>query len=153
MKKLCAAAWLLAALAITVDAYAADPTPSASRVTPSSLLVIDQNRSTVVERIVNEWGDRLAISGAQVTRAQLREMLFAMRADQLLAASLAGSITGLRDVLAHAVGGATAGTPRLTPVKALGDGGDDLVYTPINPCRIVDTRLGNICKTPCNFAI
>src|SRR5204862_7198065 len=30
----------------------------------------------------------------------------------------------------------------LVHTKALGDTTDDLVYTPINPCRIVDTRLG-----------
>ena len=75
MKKLCAVAWLIATLVITIDAYAAEPASSASQVAPSSLFVIDQHRSTVVERIVNEWGDRLAISGAQVTREQLRDLL------------------------------------------------------------------------------
>src|SRR5947207_2261024 len=68
---------------------------------PSPLLATDQHRATVVEWIVGEWGDKLVISRAGVNRAQLQEMLFAMRADQLLAASLAGSIEGLRDVLAH----------------------------------------------------
>src|SRR5439155_750755 len=35
-----------------------------SRIQPSALLSIDQNRSTVVDRIVGEWGDRLAASSA-----------------------------------------------------------------------------------------
>ena len=65
MNKFCAAACLLVTLAITVDGYAADPTSMESRIAPSSLLVIDQHRTTVMERIVNEWGDKLAISGAQ----------------------------------------------------------------------------------------
>jgi hypothetical protein len=64
------------------------------------LLAIDQHRATVVERIVVEWGDKLAGAQGGVTREQLREMLLAMRADQLLAASLAGSISGLRVVRA-----------------------------------------------------
>src|SRR5947208_3726302 len=140
MNKFCAAACLLVTLAITVDGYAADPTSMESRIAPSSLLVIDQHRTTVMERIVNEWGDKLAISGAQVTREQLREMLFAMRADQLLAASLAGSINGLRDVLATALIASTAQKPGLLQTKALGDSADDVVYTPVTPCRLVETR-------------
>jgi len=88
---------------MSVDAHAAGPTSALPRVTPSPLFVIDQHRATVVERIVNDWGDRLLVSGAGVTHDQLREMLFAMRADRLLAASLAGSINGLRDVLGNAL--------------------------------------------------
>ena len=99
---------------------------------PSPLLAIDQHRATVVERVMVEWGDKLAASGAGVTHEQLREMLFAMRADQLLAASLAGSISGLRDVLAHALTASAAVKPGLLQTKALGDLTDDLVYT---PCR------------------
>jgi endosialidase-like protein len=75
-----------------------------------------------------------------VNREQLREMLFAMRADQLLAASLAGSLTGLRDVLAHSLTLATTAKPNLHQVKALGDSADDVVYTPVTPCRLVETR-------------
>ena len=67
-------------------------------------------------------------------------MLFAMRADQLLAASLAGSINGLRDVLATALIASTAQKPGLLQAKALGDSADDVVYTPVTPCRLVETR-------------
>src|SRR5262249_35564447 len=64
-----------------------------------------------------------------------------LRADQLLAASLAGTLDGLRNVLAIAV--ATSSSPmREVATKALGDPIDDLVYTPVTPCRIVDTRSG-----------
>ena len=44
----------------------------------------------------------------------------------------------MRDVVADAL----TATPRRPQTKALGDSTNDLVYTPINPCRIVDTRLG-----------
>src|SRR5439155_24978290 len=101
----------------------------------SALLAIDQHRATVVERIVKERGDELAATGAGLSGEQLREMLFAMRADQLLAASLAGSIDGLRDVLAHALTPTESTNARLFPAKALGDSGDDVVYTPVTPCR------------------
>src|SRR5205814_9355373 len=103
MRKCCVVPCLFAALAVAVDAVVAQVGLSPIRVEPSSLFVIDQHRTTVVERIVNEWGDRLAISGVEVTREQLREILFVMRADQLLAARLAGSVTGSRDVLAIAL--------------------------------------------------
>ena len=75
MRKCCVVPCLFAALAVAVDAVVAQVGLSPIRVEPSSLFVIDQHRTTVVERIVNEWGDRLAISGAQVTREQLKVLL------------------------------------------------------------------------------
>jgi hypothetical protein len=104
------------------------------------LWAIDQHRTTVVERIVNDWGDKLAAISAGVSREQLREMLFAMRADQLLAVSLAGSLTGLRDVLAQTLTETPTAKPLSFPSKALGDATSDVVYTPVTPCRLVETR-------------
>ena len=46
-----------------------------------------------------QWGEALAYSGAGVSRPQLREMLMGLRADHLLAASLAGNVDGLRSEL------------------------------------------------------
>ena len=109
---------------------------------PSPLLSIDQNRATVVERIVAQWGDPLANSGAGLTKPQLQTLLAGLRSDQLLAASLAGSLDGLRDVVAKALTATTTPiAPGLIHTKALGDPADDLVYTPVVPCRIVDTRV------------
>ena len=118
----------------------AESTAQSPHITPSPLLAIDQHRATVVERIDAAWGEALAYSGAGVSRSQLREMLMGLRADQLLAASLAGSLTGLRDVLAQSVTASTAAKPTLFQTKALGDAADDLVYTPVSPCRLFDTR-------------
>src|ERR1700737_262508 len=115
----------------------------AQHVVPSALLTIDQNRTTVVDRIVGEWGDRLASSNAGLSRAQLREILNGLRADHLLAASLAGNAEGLRNVVAGALVHTDAAvSPGLMHTKSLGDTGDDLVYTPVVPCRILDTRNG-----------
>jgi Chaperone of endosialidase len=115
----------------------------AQHIAPSALLTIDQNRATVVERIVGEWGDRLASSNVGIASAQLRQILSGLRSDHLLAASLAGSVEGLRDVVSGALVRTDVAVSRsLVHTKSLGDTTDDLVYTPVVPCRIVDTRLG-----------
>jgi len=108
---------------------------------PDSLLAVDQNRPTVIERIVAEWGVELAQSGAGIDQSRLRLMLESLRADHLLAASLAGSLSGLRDVLANAATAtAVVAKPGLVQAKTLGDAAADVVYTPVTPCRLVDTR-------------
>src|SRR5215471_5157078 len=112
----------------------------AQKIIPSPLLVIDQNRSTVVERIVGQRGDALYASNAGIGADDLRQMLSGMRSDQLLAASLAGTLDGLRDVVAKALIAPGEALPSLARNKALGDSSDDLVYTPVVPCRILDTR-------------
>ncbi|MFO1305935.1 MAG: hypothetical protein U1F54_19595 [Burkholderiales bacterium] len=102
---------------------------------PNALLAIDQNRSVVVDRIVATYGARLEQSGAGVTQDQLRTMLQGLRADELLAASLAGSLSDLRGILESAVSRMT--TPSRITAKAAGSGD---VYVPVTPCRLVDTR-------------
>src|SRR5438552_9250132 len=77
---------------------------------------------------------RLQRTRALILRNQ-RRAANRQRSDHLLAASLIGSLQGLRDVLANAL---TAHAKVQT--KALGDAGDDVVYTPVTPCRLVDTR-------------
>src|SRR5438874_3601198 len=129
----------LVVILATLIAFAA----SAQHIVPSALLTLDQNRATVVERIVGEWGERLARSNAGVSTPQLREILNGLRSDHLLAASLAGSVEGLRDVVSGALVRTDAAvSPTLMHTKALGDVTDDLVYTPVVPCRIVDTGSG-----------
>ncbi|MFO1303335.1 MAG: tail fiber domain-containing protein [Burkholderiales bacterium] len=107
---------------------------------PSPLLAIDRNREAVVERIVAQWGDALARAGAGITAEHLREMLLGMRADQLFAASLVGSLEGLRNVIAAALVSESEVKPSLLQAKALGDGNQDVVYVPVTPCRLVETR-------------
>ncbi len=119
-------------------ATGASPT-SATELKADALLSIDRNRATVIERIVGEWGAPLEQSNAGIDAAQLRGMLESLRADHLLAASLAGSLAGLRDVLALVVSSdATHRTAK--QIQALGDASQDLVYTPVAPCRLFDTR-------------
>jgi len=105
----------------------------------NALLAIDQHRSTVIDRIVTQWGGELAQSNAGVSPEQLRTMLGGLRADILLAASLAGTIAGLRNVLATSIARTPAGNA-LMRAKALGDFADDVIYTPVTPCRLLETR-------------
>src|ERR1700687_1132281 len=106
----------------------------------NALLAIDQNRTVVVDRIVGQWGHALMWSNAGITQVQLREMLMGLRADHLLAASLVGNLDGLRKVVANAQTSAAAVSPSRLKAQAVGDVTDDLVYTPLTPCRLVDTR-------------
>ena len=103
-----------------------------------ALLAIDQQRVSVVERIVATWGPALARSSVSISIDDLRARLMSLRADRLFAASLAGTEAGVRE----ATGLATAATlPAATAeTKALGDTAIDVVYTPVTPCRLVETR-------------
>ena len=125
------------------------------------LLAIDQHRSSVIERIVATWGVPLAQSSANVSIDELRVHLQALRADELLAASLAGTPDGLRDVLAQAAATSAAVKASAVALKSLGDKAIDDVYTPVTPCRLVETRgtfaavyqgNGTAAHTPAPFA-
>jgi hypothetical protein len=106
--------------------------------TADALLAIDQHRASVVERIVTTWGAPLAESSALVSVDELRTRLEGLRADQLLAASLAETLGGLRQTIGVDMPQATK--PGLLQVKSLGDTVVDDVYTPVTPCRLVETR-------------
>jgi hypothetical protein len=103
-----------------------------------ALLAIDQQRASVVERIVAKWGPTLAKSSDDVSIDDLRQRLMNLRADRLFAATLAGTEDGLREVTGLAT--AKPSLTRAAQTKALGDTATDVVYTPVTPCRLVDTR-------------
>jgi hypothetical protein len=65
-------------------------------------------------------------------------MLQMLRADELLGASFATSLADLRHVLESAAT-RTDSVAKIS-AKALGDLDKDLVYVPVTPCRLVDTR-------------
>jgi Chaperone of endosialidase len=123
----------------------------ASAAPSGALLTIDQNRAAVVDGIVADRGFALTQSAAGLTSDELRSMLMQLRADQLLAASMAGTPDGVRDVIARSLVGSDPVNPALLQTesvstgsagltKAIGDNGDDVVYTPVTPCRLVETR-------------
>ena len=87
---------LVQAIAIAIAGWAGTSTSAPAPIKPDGLLAVDLNRSTIIDGVVSTWGTQLEKSGAALTSDQLRSMLEKLRADQLLAASVAGSLSGLR---------------------------------------------------------
>jgi hypothetical protein len=116
---------------LAVSPIQADPT--------SPLFVVEQQRSALVSRLARQWSDAFAVLPRErrLDHEQLSNALFALRADRLFAVTLAGDADAVEAVLAEAK--REAAKPRAA-TKALGDATADLAYTPISPCRILDTR-------------
>ena len=117
---------LLAGLLVATLAHAADVTRRAD-----PLAAIDSNRNAIIRDIVR--GFEAADGGTLAPR------LAKLRADRLLAASLASTRESLEAILAESQGTTAPGFGTLRE-KALGDVAADLVYTPLTPCRLIDTR-------------
>lgn len=112
---------------------------AAVRPSPDSLLAVDMNRTVVVEGIMSTWSKEIAAAD----RASIIAHLNGLRADDLLAASVAGSFDGVLKVVAQGQKfNADAATMQLTrhQTKALGDLAIDTAYTPVTPKRLLDTR-------------
>lgn len=122
-------------------AFAVCSSTHAQTTKPDALLQIDLNRAAVVERIVEGWKGE--IPAAQLT--SFRNKLNALRVDHLLAANLSGSFEGVLEIVnRHEV---SQQAPRAISrdadrSKAVGDPLQDLVYTPVTPCRLFDSRAG-----------
>ena len=103
------------------------------------LVAIDLNRHSIIADIVQGFQAELARTapGREVEEsAKLHAKLSKLRADQLLAVSLASKNGSIANILDDADLLATTATAP----KAYGDTNRDLMYTPIAPCRLVDTR-------------
>jgi hypothetical protein len=105
------------------------------------LLSVDINRTEIVSRVMGKWQSEIAAT----QRDSLKQKLTGLRADRPLAASIVGTFDGVLEILSgqeknDAAGGTTSS--RLESAKLLGDTDKDLVYTPLAPCRLFDTRAG-----------
>lgn len=105
-------------------------------------------RGQLVHRIVTKWGNHVQ----EAHKADVRRWAMALvplfaRAplSSLERAANARSFTQMNnELLVHAPGGnptVLANDTRQVPGKALGDADSDLVYVPVTPCRIIDTRV------------
>jgi hypothetical protein len=122
---------------------------------PDALLSIDLNRNAVVEKIVSAWQQEIPTA----QRESFKTKLQGLRADHLLSANVSGSFESVLEVLhaneARQENSAKSAIPAAQKgayfqlisensgaekAKALGDTAADLVYTPIVPCRVFDTR-------------
>jgi hypothetical protein len=129
---------------LLVVIFAAGGFAGASPATSSTdpLVAIDLNRTAIVADIVGSFDAEFAqLPPADRAREAglLAKRLAGLRADRLLAASLASTRESLESILVEAESSRDAVMSRAS-AKALGSATSDLVYTPLTPCRLVDTR-------------
>ena len=106
------------------------------------LAALDLNRTVIVADIVAGFRadiERANPGGSERVIADLTATLNGLRADRLLAASIASSYAGLQSILLEAQTAGNAARTRASQ-KAFGDLSRDLIYTPLTPCRLIDTR-------------
>ena len=109
----------------------------AANLRPDALVAVDQMRPQVIARIISQFETAFGPGQQEMVQATLQRL----RADHLLAASLAPNLEGLLAVIRSAeegVGGEKVAARK--QVQQLGDANQDLVYTPVAPCRLFDTR-------------
>ena len=130
--------YVLAPLSAALALFSVLPAWSAEPAAP--LFVVEQQRASMVARLAQQWGPAFdALPGSrQRTHEDLANTLWTLRADRLFAVSLAGELDAVERVLTESASDALPA--RDVQVKALGDANADLTYTPLNPCRILDTR-------------
>ncbi|MFB3855231.1 MAG: hypothetical protein ACE148_15610 [Vicinamibacterales bacterium] len=107
-----------------------------------ALAAIAADRAAFVAGIVAAWSDYAAQAGFTAGWwAELEEVLNMLPAERLADAKNATTYSELRTIILGR--GATALDTPLTAVvdpKLIGSENIDLVYTPVAPCRLVDTR-------------
>ena len=107
------------------------------------------DRSVVAAQILGDWAGFPVPVDAQNNTPwgpiDLAGWVKAASVDQLLAASTATTfdavVTALRPTTAKAPGAVALGSGQPISANALGSTTSDLVYTPVTPCRVIDTRL------------
>ena len=131
---------VLAPLSAALALFSVLPAWSAEPAAP--LFVVEQQRASMVARLAQQWGPAFdALPGSrQRSHEDLANTLWTLRADRLFAVSLAAELDAVEAVLADAAQDVHVESTRSVQVKALGDANADLTYTPLNPCRILDTR-------------
>jgi Chaperone of endosialidase len=122
----------------TVAGLSRQVAPHASMQLPAdALLSVDMNRSDIVQRVYESWAKQLPVDQSGL----FRQSLSGLRADRLLAASLAGSVDAVLEILVAQDSANGSLKARASGVqKAIGEVDRDLVYTPISPCRFIETR-------------
>lgn len=112
----------------------------------SAVAEVEANRGAVIREIVERWRGQFPSADASQNiaggEAEMSAALEGASAEKLLAARQAESLgEALAAVKGRSEGpGAIALEPGTAIPNTLGSTSDDLVFTPITPCRIVDTR-------------
>ncbi len=131
---------VLTPLVVALSALLVVPQIQAEPTAP--LFVVEQQRASLVSRLSAQWSGAFAAlpPARRVSHEGLANALWGLRADRLFAVSLAGELDAVEAVLAGAAQDGLIEPAQSVEVKALGDANADLTYTPLNPCRILDTR-------------
>ena len=126
---------------VTATLPSIDDSAISAKLRADPLLSVDMNRGEIVSRLMTQWQGELAAP----QRENFKDKLSGLRADRLLAVSLVGTFVGVLEVL----DGQEKSDRALATLsalgsrdgrKALGDPDKDLLYTPLSPCRLFDTR-------------
>jgi hypothetical protein len=138
---------LLAGLFAGALAFAALPTPADAAGKPATL------RGELVHRIVMKWGPQVQREYGVPVREWAMDMVPVfgrVSLGSLAAAAQAPSFDAMNTALLRDGRGVSASGNQLAainagalqrPTKALGDVASDLVFVPVTPCRIIDTRV------------
>jgi hypothetical protein len=93
---------------------------------------VEADRAGFVARLVDRWRGSTDDAGAELSRA-----LPGLSTEQLLNVAAARTVTELNEAI---FGREASLDGKLTP-KVLGSASSDLVFFPLTPCRLIDTRL------------
>jgi hypothetical protein len=139
MRRICSTAIALALLpllSLSPPAYAQSPqkgmTLSPAEIARrEALKQIETNRAAYVSALLEKWNTAALAKGFHPHwKIEAFPTLMALSAEQLLAANAAQSFEKFRVLV-------TIGVPFLGSLAA------DLVYTPVTPCRVLDTRFAS----------
>lgn len=131
MRKACVAIVALCGLSVVSSSSSAQsgepggPAAGMEKLQAAQLENVTLDREGFAARLANRWRDQLGDGGAE-----LMGVLAKAPADRLLQASEAASLDEVKVAL--------AGTGAIK--NDFGDTTTDLVFTPVAPCRIIDTR-------------
>lgn len=135
----------LAALLATLSGGAwADRTPTAEELAAQAKLqaitAIASNRAGTIADLVNQWSSAAAALGYPVSAwsTEFANKLQSANDTQLYGVQQAANYDGVRAVLQGRSTPASLGG--LAGTADLGDSTNDLTFTPVTPCRILDTR-------------
>jgi hypothetical protein len=120
----------------------ADPRPedvAANEAAAAALAAVSDNRASIIDGIVAAWEAEAAAMGyTEGWAAEFTALLQGATDQQLMAIQDAASYEGVRAILQGR--DAPVQVDGVVGTTALGDLNQDLVFTPVVPCRIFDTR-------------
>jgi hypothetical protein len=134
----------LAIAGLSSVAAAADRAPSAEQVAAqqqaAALAAVAANRSGTISALVSQWQPAATALGypADAWAVEFAAILGGTSNEQLLAMQSASNYDAVRAILQGR--SAPVSVSGLAGANDLGDTTNDLTYTPVTPCRILDTR-------------